>query len=528
MKKKNLGLSFYMIFAGLGLLISFGVCSIMYLQFNNHVKKTYFDTLANVTRMIEKQHPFLHDKDKIKKAVKADEQWFWDFHQEMTDIVEAFDLAYIYYFEKTEDGVYVTLMDTSFPRDDANWLERPVWIDIPVPDGVEEAWLSKEITFSPHPSDEGEWGILVSAYLPVLNDGETAGIIGADYDISYVNAMVRKVLYFLIVAFAASVLLVGLLAFFGAHTVLMPVVEQKRIADEAKEQNRKIETLMRALKAAFATRTAFLNGITSDMSDPINNIIQTSSELLEDAKIPEEEHKSIELINDSGIILFNAISDILDISKLESGKMDFHPADYELPGLVSSITMVFTTNLDNKDVHFDIIMEKDMPFHLIGDELHIKKICHRLLTNAFKYTSKGAITFKISCKREKDFIWLVMQVSDTGSGMSKADLENHLEDYGKINIEHKLKKGGTTGLGLYIVRRMAEIMGGRLIANSEKGKGSSFTLHVPQKLVSAENVTQDVIEKLKTFQYVKEKAVKTEQPAAPAAQPIEKTETQLK
>jgi signal transduction histidine kinase len=165
-------------------------------------------------------------------------------------------------------------------------------------------------------------------------------------------------------------------------------------------------------------------------------------------------------------------------------------------------------------------MDHDLPFHLVGDELYIKKICHRLLTNAFKYTTKGHITFRISCKREPDFVWLIMQVSDTGAGMSRTDLDNHLEDYGKINVEHKLKKNGTTGLGLYIIRRMAEKMEGRLIASSEKGRGSSFVLHVPQKTVSEETIGQDVIEKLKTFQYVK-RTLKAEPPAEQPPEPAE-------
>jgi signal transduction histidine kinase len=125
------------------------------------------------------------------------------------------------------------------------------------------------------------------------------------------------------------------------------------------------------------------------------------------------------------------------------------------------------------------------------------------LTNAFKYTREGTITFKVSCKKEKGYAWLSLVISDTGVGMSKKDLDIHLGDYGQINITQKLKTVGTTGLGLYIIRRIAEVMKGRLIAVSEQGKGSSFTLHVPQKLVSDEIINSDTIEKLKKFEYTK-------------------------
>jgi signal transduction histidine kinase len=261
---------------------------------------------------------------------------------------------------------------------------------------------------------------------------------------------------------------------------------------------------MKALKLAFATRNAFMSSITTEMTDPINTIIQSSSLMLGDEHIPEEQHKNLELINDAGIILFNAINDILDLNNLESGKMEFHPADYELAKFISDTTSLFyTTHKDDPSVKFDLITEGELPLKLFGDAIHIKKICHRLLTNAFKYTSQGTITFKVSSKKEKGYTWLSLMVSDTGIGMSKQDLDMHLGDYGQINITHKLKTVGTTGLGLYITRRIAEVMKGRLIATSEQGKGSTFTLHVPQKLVSEEVIDADTIEKLKKFQYTK-------------------------
>jgi signal transduction histidine kinase len=501
--KKNLKVSFYLIFAGLGLLISFGVCSVMYIQFHSQIKKSYFDTLSDVAIMIEKQYPFIHDAASLRKAVKDDEDWYWDFHKKMNDAVEAFDLAYIYFFEKSGNGVYVTIMDSSFPRDD-NRLGEPVWPQTPTPEGVDEAWDSQKLTLSPRPSDEGEWGILVSAYLPIVTGGKTVGILGVDYDISYVKALEQDILFFLVIAFLASVALICILAIFGSHTVMVPVEEQKRIAEQAQEHNKKIEALMKALKSAFASRNAFLNSITNEMSDPINTIIQSSSELLEDEKIPEPEHKNLELINDSGIILFNAINDILDLSKLESGKMEFHPVNYELPGLINDIAaLLYMTNKDNPSVHFELILDNDLPLKLAGDAFHIKKICHRLLTNAYKYTKEGTITYKVSCKREPGFVWLIMRISDTGIGMTKDDLDNHIGDYGKINIEHKLQTGGTTGLGLYIIRRMTEIMKGKFLAASEHGKGSTFTLNVPQKMISEETISGETAEKLKKFEYTK-------------------------
>jgi signal transduction histidine kinase len=505
MGRKNHRISFYLIFAGLGLLISFGVCTLMYVQFDAHIKKSYFDTLADVAIMIEKNYPVLYDIDKLKKGAENDEDWFWDTSRELNNIRTSFGLAYIYYIDKTE-GEYLFRMSASVSRDyHPEWIGGPVWTVSDVPWEMDEAWETQKIAFSPQPTNEEEWGIMVSAILPLIKDGKTIGLLGVDYDISYIQTLEKREMLFLIVSFAASSLLISLLAFIGSHSVMIPIEDQKRIAQEAVDNNRKIEALMLSLKGAMESKHAFMTTVTDEMSRPISAIIESSSLMLEDDDISQDHHiNHLELINDSGVILFNAISEILEISKLESGKTEIRNAEYELPSLISDITSLYTSHLVDNKVRFDIVLDDGLPFRLLGDELHIKKICHKLLTNAFKYTSKGTITFKVSCKREKGFVWLFIRISDTGIGMTKKDLDNLLTtDYEKINVAQKLKTEGTTGLGLYIVKRIAEIMKGSLLAASEQGKGSAFTLRVPQKQTSAETIETDIIEQLRRFQYSK-------------------------
>jgi signal transduction histidine kinase len=507
MKNKNHKVSFYLIFAGLGLLISFGVCSLMYLQFNSHIKRTYFDTLADVAVMIEKNYPVLHDVERMRKGAKQDEDWFWDITAEFENIRESFGMAYIYYIEKNEEDEYVFLMSALITRDyHPEWLGGPVWTENDeIPWEMEEAWNTQKIAFSPKPTVEEEWGIMVSAILPVVNDGKTIGLLGVDYDIAYVDALERRVLFFLIISFVASAVLIGLIAFIGSQSVMIPIEEQKRIAQEAIDNNRKIESLMLSLKRAMESKSAFMTSVTNEMSNPINNIIKSSSIMLEDEDISQDHHiNHLEVINDSGVILLNAINEILEINKLESGKTEIRSAEYELPSLVSDVTSLYTSHLADNSVRFEVNVDRDTPLKLAGDELHIKKICHKLLTNAFKYTSKGVISFKASCKAEKGFVWLIIRISDTGVGMTKKDLDSLLAtDYEQINVAQKLKTEGSTGLGLYIIKRMAEVMKGSLIAASEQGKGSVFTLRVPQKQVSNAVIGLEISDQLRRFQYSK-------------------------
>jgi signal transduction histidine kinase len=374
---------------------------------------------------------------------------------------------------------------------------------------MEEAWNTQRMAFSPKPTNEEEWGIMVSAILPIVKDGRTLALLGVDYDISYVNALRQRVLIFLVVAFTASVFLIGLLSVLGSHTLLVPIEEQTKIADEAKERNAKIESLMASQKKSFALKNSFMTSLTDEMTNPINAVIETSTAMVDDPSASPDQKKNFEAINDAGILLLNAMNEIKEISRLESGKAEIHSRNYELPNLIHDITSLYTSHTAGSDVIFKIEIDNNTPLRISGDDLHIKKVCHNLLTNAFKYTTKGTITFKVSCKQEAGILWLTMKIIDTGLGMTRRGLDSLLVDYAKMDVTGKVQMGGVSGLGLYIARRMTEMMKGTLTASSEQGKGSVFTLRVPQKQLSKETISAQTIEKLKTFKYVKTSAKTT-------------------
>jgi hypothetical protein len=170
------GKNFYLIFSVMGMLVSLAVCTLMYFQFREFTDDSYFGTLANVAVTVERQFPVILDN----------EDWVWEMHRQWLEIKNAFHIAYIYYMEKSSDE-YVRILSTTYIRDmETDWLGALIWKNESTPAGVDEAWDTQKITFSPYPSVEEEWGILVSAYLPVVKNGETIGILGVDYDISYV------------------------------------------------------------------------------------------------------------------------------------------------------------------------------------------------------------------------------------------------------------------------------------------------------------------------------------------------------
>jgi signal transduction histidine kinase len=498
---KKLKMGFFLIFVGLGLLISLSVCFLVYLQFRSHIKRDYYETLANVALMVEKQYPILYDLDRLRQGAQNDEDWFWEANQKLTDIVKAFNLAYIYYIETDGAGGYVFRMSSYVSREQfSELLGTQVWTDTPVPQEAHKAWHTQEMIFSPQPQEE-EWGILVWALLPVVKDGETIGLVGVDYDISFINALQNRVLMFLLLSFIAAAVLTGLIAFFGSHSIMIPIKEQEKMTADANEHNKKIESLMKALKAALLSKSDFMAGISNGMSTPISNIIRSSSLLIREKSLTDVQRKNLEIINDSGQMLIGAINDILAISKLEAGRMEFRPVLYALPEMIAEISSPYITFSEKKSVRFILTIDDKLPRELIGDDLHIKHICRKLLASAFKFTDEGNVTFSMSFTKESGYVWLIIKVSDTGRGILQQELDMFLSDYGQINVAEKLLRGGTTGLGLYIIRRLAEMMKGSFTAFSELGEGSVFTVRLPQKAQSNDVIGPSVSGMLENFQY---------------------------
>jgi signal transduction histidine kinase len=206
-------------------------------------------------------------------------------------------------------------------------------------------------------------------------------------------------------------------------------------------------------------------------------------------ELTEDHKKDIEIISDEGMKLYDVINDILDILKIESGKLKFSPIKYNLPKFIHGITSLYSDFTENRPIHYKLSVDDKLPVEVIGDELRIKQICHHLLTNAFKYTQEGSITVNITSKRKNEYVLLVVKIIDTGVGMTEDRVNKIFENYGQ----------GTGRLGLFICKQLAEIMKGTLSVTSEHGKGSVFTLCAPQKLLSNETIGHYTARKLAAF-----------------------------
>ena len=247
------------------------------------------------------------------------------------------------------------------------------------------------------------------------------------------------------------------------HMIEVQAEESARMNAQLKEERDK------SIKAEKA-KSYFFSTVSHDIRTPLNSIIGFSEMLQLGIDAPDEREKALDAIITSAQTLLELINDVLDLSKLESGKMELHPVPTDIATLVGKVTSSFEVAASRTSVQLHAKVEK-MPF-LKLDPQRIRQILFNLIGNAVKFTSKGLITVKASYEKGT----FVLSVTDTGCGISQENIGKLMSPYVQLQ-EHDSTKG--TGLGLAICKQLSTQMKGTLELESTLGKGSTFTLRIP-------------------------------------------------
>ena len=258
------------------------------------------------------------------------------------------------------------------------------------------------------------------------------------------------------------------------------------------------------LHDANEAKSNFLAKMSHEMRTPLNAIIGLSGVTLEDGRLNENARQNIEKVFNAGEVLLCLVNDILDISKIEAGKLELLPDEYDVPSLINDTVISNILRIGENPIQFVLDIDDSLPAKLFGDDLRIRQILNNLLSNAFKYTKEGTVELGISCEREGVDVWMTIWVKDTGKGIKAEEIGSLFSDYAQLDANANKSIEGT-GLGLPIAKMIAEMMDGSISVESEYGEGSTFTVIIRQGYIDSMTIGPEVAKNLKNFRYIDEK-----------------------
>ncbi len=280
-------------------------------------------------------------------------------------------------------------------------------------------------------------------------------------------------------------------------------MEEMKAEEQRKEYETKVLKLEKdAADEANKAKSNFLANMSHEIRTPMNAILGMDEMILretDDQKI----RKYATDIHSAGKTLLSIINDILDLSKIESGKMELVPVDYDFASVLNDVVNMTMTKARDKGLAYDLNVDPNIPSILHGDEIRIRQVILNITNNAIKYTEEGGIKVDVGFDRKPDM--LMIQVTDTGIGIRDEDMDKLFSSFQRLDETRNRNVEGT-GLGLNITRQLAEMMGGSIDVKSEYGKGSVFTVRIPQEAVD-ETPIGDYTERLEKSREQKDEFV---------------------
>ncbi|SDY02292.1 Hpt domain-containing protein [Ruminococcaceae bacterium YAD3003] len=391
------------------------------------------------------------------------------------------DLEYVYAIKEDGNGGFIFILDTD-PLSPAGYGD----VAENTTARVSAANGTASVDETPYTD---EWGEFYSAYGPVYNsNGEVVGIVAADFSVEWfedqVSAQTRSTVITYIIILIFTQLVAAMLSFL----IVKPYV---------KAQGELIEEKARA-ESANNAKSDFLANMSHEIRTPINAVLGMNEMILRegrraqelsdnDTQARKEAMKNIVIyagdVENAGHNLLALVNDILDFSKIEAGEMDLMESPYQLSSMLNDLSNMTLFKARDKGLEFVIDVDETLPDELFGDEMRVKQIFTNILNNAVKYTEHGNIRFKLRGEKQADgMIALIASVRDTGIGIKTEDREKLFDMFQRLEIERNSTIQGS-GLGLSITQRLLDMMNGSISVESEYGKGSTFTVTIPQKIV---------------------------------------------
>ena len=232
---------------------------------------------------------------------------------------------------------------------------------------------------------------------------------------------------------------------------------------------------------ANQAKSDFLSSMSHEIRTPLNAIVGFSQALSEE-DLPEEAKDEVKDIIMASNGLLEIVNGILDISKIESGKIEIVNSEYEFKEIFDSLVALSKARMGDKPLDFIVHYDESIPAVLYGDHTRVKQVILNILTNAIKYTREGYVDFKVSSIIKGDICRLIISVEDSGIGIKQENIPKLFSKFERLDLDKNITIEGT-GLGLAITKKLVELMNGKIVVQSIYGKGSKFTIAIDQRII---------------------------------------------
>ena len=392
------------------------------------------------------------------------------------------ELEYVYCIKEDTPGNFIFIMDTD-PVSPASYGDSVEYTEALAQAGRGTASVD-EVPYT------DQWGSFYSAYSPVFDStGKVVGIVVADFSSDWFDGQLASQTRSMVLGYAVILLFSLLFAGVLSFLIVKPYV---------KAQGELLEEKVRAESASNA-KSDFLANMSHEIRTPINAVLGMNEMIIRednraldvaesDPMLVQEALENINVyagdVKKAGHNLLAIVNDILDFSKIEAGRMELAEAPYQLSSLINDINNMIMFKAQDKGLVFNVEADPSLPDELSGDEVRVRQILTNLLNNAVKYTEKGSVILKLRGKKQdENTLILTIVVWDTGIDIKPEDKEQLFNKFERLEMDRNSTVEGT-GLGLAITHNLIELMGGNIEVESEYGKGSIFTVNIPQKIVS--------------------------------------------